>query len=174
MDGAHPAPTTAARTGTHGAARHRGGDTHVQSHLSSRGAAGGAGVFAGEGFTRGKVAGSLPGQRCRRGESFFPARRGSREARAPRCPRPGPAFSHGMVKSFPFVETKMLCKEEKDRSVRACGRRMFSLLQRRPPSAGARAGAAAAAVPILRTPSRPPPPGWERRKLSGGLKIMAF
>lgn len=120
-DSAHPAPTTAAHTGTHGATRHgtaegtwhRGGDTHVpggQSHIPSRGTAGGAGrrgvcwrgVHPWEG-------GWVPaGAEVAEGESFFPARRGSREVRAPRCPRPGPAFSHGMLKSFPFVETKIL------------------------------------------------------------------
>lgn len=76
-----------------------------------------------------------------------------------------------VLKSFPFVETKILCKEEEGRSVRGCSRGIFAL----------RSSGYEVLVPVreskpqqCQSPKPPAALGQERRKLSARLKISIF
>lgn len=198
MDGARPAPSTAARTGTRGVTRHgtaarrghgsvegtgqRGGDTASgrtrvpggQSHVSSHGAEKGArrGGVCCEGFTRWEGGGVPVGAEMaarwelRPGAGMQPGREG------PPPPQPGRASSHGVLKSFPFVETKILCEEEKDKKASETVEGEYShscrdgnevLVPGRGPK-----------PELCPSCGHQPVPGRERSKLSEGLKIMAF
>lgn len=129
-------PSAAARTGARGETQHSTAEgtwppaTRSQRHISSRGAEGGARGVCWRGVhpvgrwlgpCRGRDRGKVRASSRRRGAAGMGGQLAA-------CGR-GVHFPTGCLKSFPFVETKILCKEEKDKSVRDCGRRTFSLLQ---------------------------------------------
>lgn len=90
--------------------------------------------------------------------------------RAPRCPWPGRAWSHGVLKIFPFVET--FCAKKKRIKVSGVWKENIAtpeVLATEAPVPGAEA----TAVPFPKR-ARPPITPCGRRKLSDGVKITAL
>lgn len=109
---------------------------------------------------------SLSGQDCSMVRALFWCSR--QQVRAPRCPQLGRAWSHGVLKIFPFVET--FCAKKKRIN-------MSGVWKENIPSPEVPATEAPVphhTVPFTKVPGHPSLPGCRRRKLSDGVKVTAF